>query len=447
MRRLTFLVAVMAVVGAACTPDVADTTAAATQTTAQAATTEAAVATTAATGTTTGEEATTTAGALDLGVDRIGIGIISPFTGPFGFLGVFQQNSVQAEVDRINAAGGLGGAELYVENRDMELDPARAVQGAEELAADENIHLIMGPVITGFYNAAKGILEENQKVNCQAAVGGPDALFDEQGNLLTYAFRNQDPDQFRVQPVVEYLVNERDVQSIGVVYENDDTGNGYDVQLQELAEEVGFEYAGIQYTRPDDQTHNAAVEPLLDADAIIVSNQSGNAAKTAVAAEDLGYEGILAGFSGLQGFTYVEGAGDAAEGTVIGSNYLGYFTETPPEEWPAAYRDHVEAVIEQYGETTGPNSGVKQYNGTALTADCVVLFAKAVEAAGSLDPDAVATAWESLDVPAEEMPSAVHAVFSADDHEAYGPEDIYMYEWTKLDDGRWVLGELQAGQQ
>lgn len=376
------------------------------------------------------------AGDLDLGADTVRIGVLMPFSGPIGFLGTFVANSVQVEVDRINDAGGLGGATLEVVERDTELNPQLAVQGAQELAGDDSVGLIIGPAFTGFFNATKQIFEETSTPNCQMAVAAAGVL-----EGTEFAFRNQDPDQFRVPRMLDYLADQG-IESVGIVYENDDTGQGYAETIPDLAAERGMEFIGFQATRPDDQTHRPQVEAVQSAEAILVSNNSTNAAKTAAAAEEIGYEGQLFGFSGLQGFTYVEGAGAAADGTVFAANYLGYFTQTPAEEWPPAYRDHVQSVIEQYGETEGPQSGVTQYNGTALSADCVVLWAEAVRDAGSLEPTAVVEAWEGLDIPAEEMPSFVDAEFSEEDHETYGEDDLFIYEWTQAGEGEWILEEL-----
>ena len=382
------------------------------------------------------DQATPPSGDFDAGVDTIKIGMIQPFSGPIGFLGQFLQNSVQVEVDRINAAGGLGGAQLEIVTRDNELNPQLAVQAAQEFSGDDEIAMVVGPSFTGFFNAAKQIFEDNQMINCQSAVAGADAL-----EGLRYSFRTQDPDQFRTVALFDYLEANSDVQSVALVYENDDTGKGYDALLPELTEERGMEYVGFQATRPDDQTHRAQMEAVKDADAVLISNNSTFAAKSAAAANEIGYEGQLIGFSGLQGFTYVEGAPEGADGTIFASNYLGYFTRDEPEQWPDAYREHVQTVIEEYGETEGPKSGIKQYNGSALPADCVVLFERAVQQAQSLEPDAIVDAWESLDIPREEMPSFVRAQFGPDDHEEYAADDLYIYEWTQ-EDGEWFLEPL-----
>lgn len=366
---------------------------------------------------------------LDLGVDTIRIGFMAPFSGPVGYFGEIFANSLQVEIDKINEAGGLGGAQLELVTRDTELNPQLAVQGAQEFTGDESVQLIVGPLFTGFFNAVKTQYEQTQTINCQPGVNAPQLM-----DGLQYSFRVQEGQDMTLPRLLDYF-EEEGVESVGLVYENDDAGKAYDALLTEQLAERGMEYAGFQAVRPDDQTHRPQVEALAGTDAIIMSNNSTSAGKTGAAAGEVGYEGILTGFSGLFGFTYIEGAGDAADGTIMSAWYPGAYTRTPPEEMPTAYGEHVAAILDEYGTLSGPQSGIETYNGAVVAGNCIELYRRAVEAAGSLEPDAVAEAWENLSVPAEEMPSAVNAEFGPDDHEAYSAEEIWLSRWVKDDEG------------
>lgn len=392
------------------------------------------------TATTSGGEGTTTTSeateAFDLGVDKIGIGVIAPFSGPVGFLGVNTANSVQVEVDRINAAGGIGGAQLEVVTRDSELNPQLAVEATQELVADNTVNLVIGPAFTGLFNAAKETLEEAHQVNCQMLVSGGTAI-----DGLKYTFRDIEPDQFRTVAIMDYLAS-LGVKSVAIVYEEDDTGKGYAATIPQMAADRNMTFVGTEYTRLDDQTHRAQIEAVKDADAILISNNAAAAAKSATAAADIGYQGILFGFSGLTGFAYVEATGDPAEGTLVAGRFEGIQTNIPESEWPAGYRAHVNEVVAQFGETTGPQTGVRSYNGATIGGGCVVEFAEALKVAKSLDPDALVAAWETLDIPFDQMPDAVEAKFGPNDHESYGPEDVWIYRWTKASDGTWFLDPI-----
>lgn len=366
------------------------------------------------------------------GKPPVKIGIIGPMSGPLAVLGISQQNSVQVEIDRLNAAGGVDGAKFELVARDTGLDPGKAVQAANELAGDQQVKLIIGPSITAFYSAAKSAFEKNKKINCQPGVAA--------GTFanLTYGFRSQDATEIDVVKVLSYLKG-RGVKNFGLVYESDDTGKFVDELLQKQAAGAGMEYLGFQATRPDDQSHAAYIDKFKDAEAIFYSSNVGGA-KTLAAAGTAGYEGILVGAgSGAQNISFIEGAGDAAKGVVFPApNYQ--YPMRDRSQWRAGYKAHIEAVEKRFGVNTGPKSGATSPKGTALAADCVYAYAEAVKAAAGTDPDKVATALEKLNLSADVTPSG-NAIRPGDSHEFYGEEDIHLYQWDKDDQG-WFTRDL-----
>lgn len=370
--------------------------------------------------------------APDLGVDEIAIGVTMPLSGPIGFIGEAIVNSIQLEVDAVNASGELGDTQLVIVTRDDELNPQLAVQNVREFASMDNIGLEIGSILSFMVEAIKPVVTENELVSCQPVVEVSNAL-----EGAPTMFRNQDPDQFRVPRLIEHLAGE-DIETIGLVYEDDPAGQSIDAQLQEVVPEQGMEYLGAQFFQIDDVSHVAQVERLAEADAIFVTANSANAGITARAAEEIGYEGLLVGTSGLHGFTYPAAGGDSILGTTFVANDLSVYTDIPEEEWAPAYRDHVNTIIEENG-TFDEVEGYGQILGSPLGADCIRLYVEAVKAAGEYQGLPVVEAWEQLEVPREEMPSGVHAVFGPDDHEAFAPEDLWIYQWTRLEDGSYGL--------
>jgi ABC-type branched-subunit amino acid transport system substrate-binding protein len=370
------------------------------------------------------------------GTDTVKVGLIAPLTGPLAVLGASQQNSLQVEIDKVNAAGGLGGAQLALVPRDSGLDPAKAVAAAQELAADGQVGLIVGPSITGFWNAAKGTFESQQKVNCQPAVAGGE-FGDQQ-----FAFRSQDPAAVTAEVIVSHL-KDSGVGSVGLIYEGDDTGKAYDELLKQYTQEQGLEYLGAQFTRADDQSHAPYIGPLSQAEAIVFSNNVGGI-KTLAAAAEAGYGGRLISGSGAQNINFLEGAGAAAEGVTFVAPYYPFPTQVPQEEWKPGYREHISAVVEEYGVNTGPNSGAESPKGTAIAADCIAAFVAAANDAQSIEPEPVAAAWEALDIPDTETPSGNSIEGLAESHEMYNANDLHVYQWKKGPDG-FYTEEIGAG--
>ncbi|WP_327084985.1 ABC transporter substrate-binding protein [Nonomuraea sp. NBC_01738] len=370
------------------------------------------------------------AGKEAAGKPPVKIGLIGPLSGPLAVLGTSQQNSVQVEIDRINAAGGVDGVKLQLVTRDSGLDPGKAVQAARELAGDQQVKLIVGPSLTAFYNAAKGVFEQNKKLNCQPGVAA--GSFAE----LKYGFRAQDATEIDVTKAVQYLKG-RGVKSFGLVYEGDDTGKAVDQLLTQQAGDM--KYLGFQTTRPDDQSHSAYVEKFKDADAIFFSNNVGGA-KTIAAAAAAGYKGQLIGAgSGAQNIAFLEGGGDGAKGIIFQMpNYQ--YPMRDRAAWQPGYRKHIEAVEAKYGINTGPKSGATSPKGTGMAADCVYAFAEAAKAAGGTDPDKLAAAMENLNLPEEDTPSG-NSLSPGKTHEFYDAQDVRVYQWDKDDKG-WFTREL-----
>lgn len=355
------------------------------------------------------------------------IGMVVPLTGPFGFLGQFQRNSVQVEVDRINAAGGLGGAKVELVARDGGLDVQQTVSATRELATDSSVREVIGPDITALYDAAQRTLESNKKIGCEPAVAGGDF------SKTKYSFRNQDPGQDDVTVMLRYL-KAHGKKTVGLVYEHDDTGTFIDAQLRAQATQQGLTYLGPQFARTDDTSYVPYLSKLRNADAIWISSSATGPVKSVAAGQQVGYKGLFVGGSGIGAGNVPEAAGDRVTSIVFAATNTDFSTRTAPSTWPAGYQRHVGAVVQRYGTTTFPTSKYKVYDGTALAGDCVYLFAKAARIAGSLNPDAVAHAWETMTYSKDETPSSV-AGTAGSSHEDFHPSDLQVYQYQKDNQG------------
>ncbi|MFI0353374.1 ABC transporter substrate-binding protein [Actinomadura sp. 9N407] len=362
---------------------------------------------------------------------EIEIGLISPMSGPFAVLGISQQNSLNVEIERINAAGGLNGSQLKLVVRDSGLDPGKAVQAANEMAGNDAVKLVIGPSLTAFYDAAKGSYEKSKKLNCQPAVS-TGSFAD-----LKYGFRSQDPFDLDGKMVVDWLKKEG-VKSLGLVYEADDTGENTDALMKKLLPEAGIEYLGWEKSRADDQSHRAYVDTFKDAGAIMVSSSVGGS-KTMAAASESGYKGKLVGAgSGMQNISFIEASGDAAKGGVFPAALYQYPERIDRAQWKPGYRKHIEAIETKYGKNVGPKTGATSPKGAAITADCVYAFEQVVKSTKSTDSAKLAPAIEALDLTAEQTPSG-NAIKPGPSHEFY--HQVHLYQWTK--DGKgWYTKEI-----
>lgn len=98
--------------------------------------------------------------ALAQGPIRIGevnsfSGIAAPFTGPY-------KSAVEMAVEEVNAKGGIGGRKVEVIYRDDKGQPAEAVKHAQELVANEKVHLISGTFLSNVGLAVSDWARQNK---------------------------------------------------------------------------------------------------------------------------------------------------------------------------------------------------------------------------------------------------------------------------------------------
>ena len=82
-------------------------------------------------------------------VEPVRLGAVLSVTGPASFLGEPEKNTIQMEVDKINAAGGVLGRPLEVIILDDETDVNKAVLAVDRLIKKEHVSAILGPTTSG----------------------------------------------------------------------------------------------------------------------------------------------------------------------------------------------------------------------------------------------------------------------------------------------------------
>lgn len=367
------------------------------------------------------------------GNQPVKIGIIQPMTGNFAVLGTVVKNSMQVEVDKINKAGGVGGAKLQLVVRDMQLDPAKAVQYSNELARDASVKLIVGPSISAFYDAAKKTFEDTQMLNCQPAVASEDWA------SLKYGFQAQDRIDNVVKGLLGYMQSQH-VTKMGMVEINDDGGRGYHDAFAKFAPQFGVQLVGWEQSRQDDQSHLAYVQKLMSegAQAIWASN-AGTGALTFAAAQQAGFTGSLITGNGLSSLPNIEATASVLDHTVFvaGGFYYGLKDKSA---WPAGYRAWADALDKSAGKDTGPKTGVSILRGIPQPADCVAAFAAAAESVHSLDRAKLAQAMQKVSIPKDEAPSGCEIAPGAD-HSLYTDTCTRVYAWQH-DSSGWYTKDV-----
>jgi branched-chain amino acid transport system substrate-binding protein len=357
------------------------------------------------------------------------VSLVDVFSGTSGSSGQNLRNSLQVEVDQINAHGGLLGSQVEVVAADDESKPDKGAELARQQVADREVKLMVGPNSTDVYLAAKRSITQAQVPNCLSA-GVTDA--DIRGAPNT--FRTQGRDQDRVAALIRYLQRDQPgIKKVGLIADDDDGGHGLDSLMANLAggplKAAGITYVGGAFTPLGATDFTPYIQQLTaaGAQALILSDEPTTAVGDALAVDQLGQTGklTLLGIGGVDAYLYPTTGGPAAVGTVFASTIQSYLTGAPQSRWPPAYRDFVRTITSQYGYAS---NGVEM-QGSPGAADCILQWAKAVRSAGTFDGPRVVRAWEGIDLaPSESVLGVREAPRS---HNSIPASGIFVYQWAR----------------
>ena len=363
------------------------------------------------------------------------VALVDALTGPLSPFGIAVQNGVEVAIEDLNARGGLLGAHVDLVSADDAQSPDRTARAVRQVLSDRSVRLLVGPSFAGLFLAARPAVAAARVPNCVAAMAADDLMAG-----APYTFRTHEPFAADVPALLAYLQKATQQRRVGLVTAGDAPGQAYDQQLADLAGRYGLQYVGAAFTTaaPDQRP---LVQTLLQrgADTVVLSDDPATAGRTLLAVKQLNAGGRLraVGPSGLGTYGFPQQAGDLAAGVVFVSTIQAYLSDVPDARWPPAYHDFVTKVLARFG----PAANGVEMRGAPAAADCILEWARAVQAANDFDGTKVVRAWEGLDIPATQSVLGVRERFAADDHDAVPADGVFVYQWVRTG-ARWGLKQL-----
>ncbi len=373
---LTSLLAVLALLLAACGAEATPTAvpaptattapvAAATATTAPVAAATATTAPAADTPTTAAMTDTPTTGATTGGAEvKVGVAFVT--SGDSAIYGKSQQPAVEMAFEEINAKGGAGGHKLVGVFEDTAGKPDQAKSVFQKLINSDKVDAIIGPTLSG---EAKTSDPDAQAAGVPVlGVSNTAAGITDIGD---YIFRDSLTENVVVPETVKQTVAKYSLKTVALMYGNDDafTKSGADAMRTALqangvtiADEETFANTDTDFKVQLTKINNLNPKPqavfisaLGKAPALILQQ----------ARVDVGIpkEVILAGGNGFNSPAVLKAAGDAAEGFVVGA------------AWNIASTSEMNtAFIAAYKAKTGNNPdqfAAQAYAGAYILADAI----------------------------------------------------------------------------
>lgn len=315
----------------------------------------------------------------------IKVGAIFAITGPAANLGAPEQKTAEMYVEQINQAGGVNGHKITLLVKDSGAKPETAISLAKQLIDEEKVLAIIGPSTSGESMAIKDICQEGKTVllSCAAAetIVNP---------LASYVFKTPQKDSDAARRIYETM-KEKGITKIGVVSSSDGFGGAGAKQLAALAPEYGMTIAISETYDKAETDLTGVLTKLKGADIQAVVNWSIVPAQSLVAKnmKQIGLNVPLFQSHGFGNIKYVQAGGEAANGTIFPCGHL-LVAETLPGNDPQ------KQVLLKYKQDyeSRYKEDVSTFGGHAY--DAILILAEAVKKAGSVEPEKVRAAIETL---------------------------------------------------
>lgn len=354
--------------------------------------------------------------------------LVDAFTGPSAVRGEVLQNSLQLEIDALNAGGGLLGRRVELVATDDEMRSTKAADLVREHLADERVGLLVGPSGTATFTAARPAVEQARVPDCLPVRVADDAVAG-----AASSFRTRAADRTSATVLLGYLQAHTPVRRLGAIAAGDAEARAMDGLLGDLGPRSGVAYAGSVSMAATPDAH-AAVQQLQaqGAQGVLLPADPATAATVSRAIQDMGLRDQLPAFGldGLATLAFSDQAREAVIGTVLVSPIRAELTDVPAARWPPAYRFFEQGIASRYGYTT---NGVET-RGLPEAAECVALWTRAVRRAGTFDGERVARAWEQLELDANQSILGVPERFTPRQHDALAADGLFLYQWTQRGD-------------
>ncbi len=273
--------------------------------------------------------------------DPVPVAAALSLTGAAASYGESQQKGLELAAEQLQDNEGVG-YDLTIE--DDGTDPRQGITLFEEFV--EQASVIIGPTLSNGAFQAQPIAQENE-VPVLAISNTADGIT-AQGD---YVFRDSLTEVQVIPQTIAQAKEAYGLESVVVMYSNDDafTESGYEVFASALQDEEVEISETLTFSKDDTDFRSLLTEAKqADPDAIVVSGLIEAAIPLVTQARELGIDVPIIGGNGFNNPKLMSGAGDAAEGVVVGAAWNSASESPENTDFLAAYEEKYGAQPDQF---------------------------------------------------------------------------------------------------
>ena len=361
--------------------------------------------------------------------DPIKIGQVAALSGASAQSGEAITRGLAVAIDEINAKGGvLGGRKFELVQRDDKSSPPKGLIAARELIFKEKVAAIFGGIDTPVALAVVPLVNKEKMPYMGVWAAGTGIT--RNGAKPNYVFRVSAVDLLVDVKLLQYANQKFGSKKPGLMLINNPWGESNEKGLVAADKEnSNVEIAGIEKFENADVDMVPQLTRLKEkgAHSIILVVNTPPGAQMMKSRERMGWKAPVVSHWGISGGRFPELAGATAGDAHFVQTYSFFGKLNPTGERVLA------ALKKKYPQVKGPED-IFAPVGTSNAFDAMHLLAQAIEQAGSTDGDKVREALENLKSPYQGLIKTYNKPFSADDHDALGPDDYIMvrYDGDKI---------------
>lgn len=352
----------------------------------------------------------------------IRIGVIGPVTGKSSeAMGQSISGGARVFLSDVSQMGGILGRRVELVERDDQAKPEVGVAMARELVEKEKVVAIVGFGNTGVaLAAAKYIQDAKVPLIVTGATGvavtknfGPAAF------PTSYIFRLAASDALQPVVILNDVIDRRKIEKIALIHDESPYGLAGKASMMAELDRRNIKPVDVESFKVGDPDMIAQLQRAKDAgaQAIVMYCLGPDAAMVAKSAEKLHLRLPLVGPWGMSQQTFIDKAGDSAEGARMAVTFIENDLSSASNEFSLTYR--------KINNTNHIPSAVA----AAQTYDALRLLALAMFQANSSDPTQIRNALEDLKQrTTSTIVSRYYKPFSATDHEAIAQNMVILGE-------------------
>lgn len=329
--------------------------------------------------------------------DIVHIGSMFELTGSASEYGISMNDAVHMAVEEINSDGGIDGKQVEIVERDIASDESEAAQAATSLTTEENVATVIGPALTGTFQAAIPIMNQNEVPIISPSATDDGVLQDVDGSVHPYAYRAGFTNSFQGGALARFANDTLDASKAVVFADNSsDYAQGLTETFQDAFD---GEIVSIENFTADQTDFSATLTNIAntDFDVLYVPGYYEQAGPIIKQAREMGIDQPIIGPDGFGNTKVFELAGEENMNDIYYTSHFAVESEDPATQ----------EFVNNYQEATGNEPDMF----TGLAYDSVYIVKEAIERAGSTDPVAI-----NEEIEATENFEGITGTFSFDEN-------------------------------